>query len=143
LDILSKTISTFLLVQLQPYIPGSQMRDRNPLQLETEIARIARVMMTRNPEIGNDIISDLRTKLTSEELAGLLLIGIERILWFDIDAVLWTIERLIPSDIMQEIRKITNLAFYQQLINQKFIPGVDFSIDADGKLLLNQGVKKQ
>ena len=119
------------------------MRDRNPLQLETEIARIARVMMTRNSEIGNDIISDLRTKLTSEELAGLLLIGIERILWFDIDAVLWTIERLIPIDIMQEIRKITNLAFYQQLIRQKFIPGVDFSIDADGKLLLNQGVKKQ
>ena len=117
------------------------MLDRNPLQLETEIARIARVMMTRNSEIGSDIIDDLRTKLTSEELAGLLLVGIERILWFDVDAVFWTIERLIPADIMQEIRKITNLAFYKQLINQKFIPGVDFSIDADGKLLLNHNAK--
>ena len=117
------------------------MLDRNPLQLETEIARIARVMMTRNSEIGSDIISDLRTKLTSEELAGLLLVGIERILWFDVDAVFWTIEQMIPADIMQEIRKITNLAFYKQLINQKFIPGVDFSIDADGKLLLNHNAK--
>ncbi|AFY88121.1 MAG: hypothetical protein CLLPBCKN_001862 [Chroococcidiopsis cubana SAG 39.79] len=117
------------------------MLDRNPLQLETEIARIARVMMTRNSEIGSDIIDDLRTKLTSEELAGLLLVGIERILWFDVDAVFWTIEQMIPADLMQEIRKITNLAFYKQLINQKFIPGVDFSIDADGKLLLNHNAK--
>ncbi|MDV2995108.1 MULTISPECIES: hypothetical protein [unclassified Chroococcidiopsis] len=117
------------------------MLDRNPLQLETEIARIARVMMTRNSEIGSDIISDLRTKLTNEELAGLLLVGIERILWFDVDAVFWTIEQMIPADLMQEIRKITNLAFYKQLINQKFIPGVDFSIDADGKLLLNHNAK--
>ncbi|OWY65620.1 hypothetical protein B7486_40850 [cyanobacterium TDX16] len=117
------------------------MLDRNPLQLETEIAKIARVMMTRNSEIGSDIISDLRTKLTNEELAGLLLVGIERILWFDVDAVFWTIEQMIPADIMQEIRKITNLAFYKQLINQKFIPGVDFSIDADGKLLLNHNAK--
>jgi hypothetical protein len=83
------------------------MRDRDPLQLEIDIARIARVMMTRNPEIGNDIINDLRTKLTSEELAGLLLIGIERIVWFDVDAVFWTIERLIPDEIVKEMRKIT------------------------------------
>lgn len=117
------------------------MLDLNPLQLETEIARVARVMMTRNSEIGNDIISDLRTKLTMEELAGLLLVGIERILWFDADAVFWTIEQMIPADIMQEIRKIANFALYQQLIYQKLIPGIDFSIDADGKLLLNYKAK--
>jgi len=117
------------------------MLDLNPLQLETEITRIARVMMTRNQEIGKDIISDLRTRLTGEELAGLLLVGIERILWFDVDAVFWTIEQMIPADIMQEIRKITNFALYQRLIRQKFIPGVDFSIDADGKLLLNLKAK--
>ena len=117
------------------------MLDLNPLQLETEIARVARVMMTRNSEIGNDIISDLRTKLTMEELAGLLLVGIERILWFDADAVFWTIEQMIPADIMQEIRKIANFALYQQLIHQKLIPGIDFSIDADGKLLLNYKAK--
>jgi hypothetical protein len=76
------------------------MLDLNPLQLETEIARIAMVLMTRNPEIGNDVISDLRTRLTIEELAGLLLVGIERIIWFDADAVVWAIERLIPADIM-------------------------------------------
>lgn len=117
------------------------MLDLNPLQIDTEIARIARVMMTRNSEIGNDIISDLRTKLTMEELAGLLLVGIERILWFDVDAVCWTIEQMIPADIMQEIRKIANFALYQQLIRQKLIPGIDFSIDADGKLLLNYKAK--
>lgn len=117
------------------------MINQNPLQLEIEIERVARSMMTRNTGIGKDIISYMRKNLTLEELAGLMLISIERIIWFDIDSVLWTLEYLIPADIMQEMKKITTFALYQRLICKKFIPGQDFSIDANGKLLLNNNAQ--
>ena len=114
---------------------------KNPLQLETEIERIARAMMTRNSEIGKDIISYLKKNASIEELAGLMLISIERVIWFDTDSVFWTLEYLIPSDVMQEMKKITTFALYQQLIYKKLVPGEDFSVDANGKLLLNNNAK--
>ena len=114
---------------------------KNPLQLETEIERIARAMMTRNSEIGKDIISYLKKNASIEELAGLMLISIERVIWFDTDSVFWTLEYLIPGDVMQEMKKITTFALYQQLIYKKLVPGKDFSVDASGKLLLNNNAK--
>ncbi len=114
---------------------------KNPLQLETEIERIARAMMTRNSQIGKDIISYLKKNASIEELAGLMLISIERVIWFDTDSVFWTLEYLIPGDVMQEMKKITTFALYQQLIYKKLVPGEDFSVDASGKLLLNKNAK--
>ncbi len=114
---------------------------KNPLQLETEIERIARAMMTRNSEIGKDIISYLKKNASIEELAGLMLISIERVIWFDTDSVFWTLEYLSPGDVMQEMKKITTFALYQQLIYKKLVPGEDFSVDANGKLLLNNNAK--
>ncbi len=107
------------------------------LQLELEIEKLARAMMTRNREIGNDLINYLRTQFPVEALAGLMIVSIERLIWFDIDSVLWTIEHLIPADVMQEIKRITTFSFYQRLISKGFTPGQEFSVDADGKLLLN------
>ena len=112
-----------------------------PLQLETEIAKLTRAMMTRNSEIGKDLINHLRTQLAVEAIAGLLLISIERLIWFDTDSVVWTIEHLIPADVMLEIRRTTTIALYQQLIGQGFVPGKEFSMDANGKLLLNDRAK--
>jgi hypothetical protein len=117
------------------------MLSKNPLQLETEIERIARAMMTRNTEIGKDIISYLRKELTLEELAGLAIVCIERVVWFDLDSILWTLEHLIAADIMQEMKKITTFALYQRLISKNFLPGQDFSVDADGKLLLSENAR--
>ena len=113
----------------------------NPLQLEVEIERIARSMMTRNAEIGNDLISDLRTKLPVDEVAGLILVSIQRVVYFDIDSVSWTIKHLIPVDVKLEMKKIITFTLYQQLISKKFIPGKDFSVDASGKLLVNDSAK--
>jgi hypothetical protein len=113
------------------------MPNRNPLQLEIEIERLARTMMTRNTAIGKDLTSYLRQEFTVEELAGLMLICIERVIWFDVDSVFWTLEHLIPADVIQEMKKITTFALYQRLIGKKLIPGKDFSVDANGKLLVN------
>jgi hypothetical protein len=98
-------------------------------------------MMTRNTKIGKDIISYMRKYLTVEDLAGLMLISIERIIWFDTDSVFWTLEYLIPVDILEEMKKITTFALYQRLIYQKLVPGQDFSIDANGRLLLGNNAK--
>jgi hypothetical protein len=83
----------------------------------------------------------LKKNASIEELAGLMLISIERVIWFDTDSVFWTLEYLIPGDVMQEMKKITTFALYQQLIYKKLVPGEDFSVDANGKLLLNNNAK--
>lgn len=113
----------------------------NSLQLETEIEKMARAMMTRNSEIGKDLIVYLRTQFTLEAVAGLVLVSIERLLWFDTDSIFWTVEHLIPTDVLQEIKKIATGTFYKQLIDKGFIPGHDFSIDASGNLLTNNKAK--
>ena len=113
----------------------------NPLQLELEISKMARAMMTRNSQIGKDLIGHLKSQITIEAVASLMLASIERLIWFDIEAVFWTIENLIPPDVMQEIRNITGVAVYKRLIGAGFIPGADFSADGEGKLLLSDKAK--
>ena len=113
----------------------------NSLELEVEVGRIARAMMTRNSAIGKELIEYLRTQLTIEAVAGVVIVSIERLIWFDVDAVFWTIENLIPADVMQEIRRMTTVVFYQRLISKKFILGKDFSVDANGKLLVSDRAK--
>lgn len=120
----------------------TQVPSLNSLELEQEVGKIARAMMTRNSQIGEDIIAHLRTQLTLQEVAGVMIVSIERLIWFDIDSVFWSIENIIPADIMQEIQKITSVAIYKQLIGKGFMPGKDFSVDAFGKLLMNELAKK-
>lgn len=117
------------------------MLSMNSLQLELEIEKIATVMMTRNSLIGKDIITDLKTKFSLEAIAGLMIVSIERVIWFDIDSVFWTIEHLIPIEVMQEMKKLVTFTVFQQLVNKGFMPGEEFSVDASGRLLLNNKVK--
>lgn len=110
----------------------------NCLDVEREVEKLMLAMMTRNPAIGKDLMANLRMYFTHQELAGLLLVSLERMLWFDTDLVFWAIEHLIPPDLMREIRDMTSMAVYSQLIRKGFIPGEDLSVDANGKLLLKQ-----
>lgn len=113
------------------------MQSMSCSQLEGEIGKMARAMMTRNSEIGKDLISHFRTQFTTEAIACLMIVTIERLIWFDTESVFWTIEHLIPADVMQEIKSFTTVFFYKQLISKGFVPGKDFSIDANSNLLLN------
>lgn len=114
------------------------MPGMNCLQVELEIGRIVRAMMTRNREIGKDLIAYLRMQLPTSEVAGLVIISIERLMWFDAEAILWAVEHMIPSDIMQEVRQITTFTIYKHLTSKGFVPGKDISVDAEGRLLLNK-----
>ena len=108
----------------------------NPLELDQEIGKMARAMMSRNTLIGTDLIAHLRSQMTLEEVAGMVLVSFNRLLWFDEQAILWSIENLIPADVLQEMQRITSVAVYQQLIRKGYVPGKDISVDANGKLLV-------
>lgn len=117
------------------------MSSINSLELEQEIAKMARAMMTRNTEIGEALIGNLRIHLTLEDVAGVMLVSIERLIGYDIDSVFWTLQNLMPADVMREIHKIMSAAFCKQLISKGFVPGKDFSANAVGHLLLTDRVK--
>ena len=118
------------------------MQSINILQLETEIGKMATAMITRNSLIGKDLIGHLRQELSLEDVAGVIVVSIERLMWLDWEAVIWSVNHLIPADVMQEIRQITSMALYRRLIGKGFTPGTDFSVGTGGNLLLNDGAHK-
>lgn len=107
----------------------------NPLELERIVTKVALAMMTRNKQITADIIDHLGTQMKLEEVAGVVLLGLERLVWFEPTLVLWTIENIIPIDVRREIKSIISVSTYKQLIGKGLVPGKDFSIDANGKVL--------
>ncbi|MFB2876105.1 hypothetical protein [Floridanema aerugineum] len=109
----------------------------NYLQLEEEISKLTTALMTRHREIISDLIVSLKAQLSLEEVAGIVLVSLERLLWFDIDLFFWCLENLIPKEIKNEIKRIIAVTNYKQLIAKGLIPGQDFSMDGDGKLLQN------
>jgi hypothetical protein len=113
----------------------------NHLELEQEIGKMARAMMTRNSLIGKDLIADLRGRLSVESVAAVMIVSIERLIWSDCESVVWSVSYLIPADLMEEIRRITALVVCKRLMGKGFRLGQDFSIDAEGKLLLSENAK--
>ncbi|MCL1464428.1 hypothetical protein [Argonema galeatum] len=113
----------------------TEVAKMNQLDLEREIAKVTMGIMTRNRQIALDIIANLSSQMTLEEVAGLLIVSLERLIWFDGELFLWAVESLLPVDITYEIRRIMSVNTYKRLIAKGFIPGEDFSINADGTLL--------
>lgn len=105
------------------------------LNLDQEIARLARAMVSRDSRIVGALISYLQSQLSLAEVAGLLVICLERLLWLDHEAFLWSV-KLIPHEVLPEIRHLFVINRCQQLIGQGLIPGQDFSVDASGRLLM-------
>ncbi|HAA33338.1 MAG TPA: hypothetical protein DCE56_43480 [Cyanobacteria bacterium UBA8553] len=110
----------------------------NSFNLDVETGKIVMAMMSRNSQIGAALIAHLRTQLTLECVAGVLLVSIQRTLWFDPESVAWSVENLIPADIMREIQNITSFTLYKHLIGKGFVPGQDLSVDANGSLLVKE-----
>lgn len=113
----------------------------NHLDLEREIERMVLAMMTRNTEIGAALISNLKNQISLEEVAGVVLVSIERLSRFDLDCFFWAVEKLIPFDVMKEIKRMISTAIYQRLINKGFVPGRDISVDSCGQLMINEQAK--
>lgn len=114
----------------------------NQFELEDATKKMTLAIRTRNPQIGKDILVALSTIHSLEEVAGLIIVTVERLLfWSDSEAIVWAVRNLIPPELMLEIQRITSVAVYQRLIGKGLIPGQDFSVDGHGKLLLNDRAK--
>ncbi len=114
----------------------------NQFELEDATKKMTLAIRTRNPQIGKDILVALSTTHSLEEIAGVIIVTVERLLfWSDSEAVVWAVRNLIPPELMLEIQRITSVAVYQRLIGKGLIPGQDFSVDGHGKLLLNDRAK--
>ena len=113
----------------------------NQFELEQEVGKMTKAMTIRNSAIGGDLISHLKERLTIEGVAAVMIVSIERLIWFDSESVVWSINHLIPGDVMREIHKITSVVVCKRLIGKGFKPGQDFSIDREGKLLLSNSAK--
>lgn len=117
------------------------MQDPSKLDLEQELDRLTCALATRNAEIGKAVIANLRSRLTLREVAGMVIVSLERLVWTDQLAFCWAIEQVIPGYVMREIRRITSVTLYRRLINQGYEPGQDFSMDGKGQVLLNEQAK--
>ncbi|HEY9906243.1 MAG TPA: hypothetical protein V6D18_01390 [Thermosynechococcaceae cyanobacterium] len=106
-------------------------------ELEQEVSRLAQAIASRNSLIGQDVLEGLRDRFSPEEAAGITLISLERLIWADATAFVWAVETLLPSGIMQDIRRITSASVGKRLVDHGFQPGEDFSVDAGGRLLLS------
>ena len=114
------------------------MQDTSALELEQELNRLTCAFATRNTEIGKAIIANLRSRLTLREVAGMVIVSLERLVWTDQLGFCWAIEQVIPGYVMREIRRITSITLYRRLITQGYEPGQDFSMDSKGQVLLNE-----
>ncbi|MBN8559503.1 MULTISPECIES: hypothetical protein [Leptolyngbya] len=117
------------------------MQDHTSLDLEQELSRLACAFATRNTEIGKAVIANLRSRLTLRDVAGMVIVSLERLVWIDPLAFCWAIENVIPGYVMREIRRITSVTLYRRLITQGYEPGHDFSMDGKGQVLLNAQAK--
>ena len=106
-------------------------------ELEQEISKLATAIAARDSRISKDLLANLRKRSSLENLAGVILVSLEQLLWTDADAVIWAVEHLLPIDVLQEIRRITSVAVGKRLIYKGFQLGKDFSVDSTGRLLLN------
>ncbi len=110
----------------------------NYFQTEQQINKLTLAIASRNSGIFKDLIGHLRAELSSTEIAGLLLLSLERLLWPEPQLCLWAFNYLIPEDLKTEIRELISVTTYKQLIAKGLVPGQDFSMNGDGSIIRKQ-----
>lgn len=114
------------------------MQQISYLELENNLSRLTSAFATRNTTIGKEIIASLRSQLTLRDVAGMVLVSLERLVWQDPLAFCWAVENTVPGYVMREIKRITSITIYKSLIDRGLDPGQDFSIDAKGNILFTE-----
>lgn len=110
-------------------------QENNYLELENDLSKLTTAFATRNITIGKEVIANLRSRMTLRDVAGMVIVSLERLVWQDQLAFCWAIENTVPGYVMREIRRITSLTVYKRLIERGLDPGQDFSMDANGNIL--------
>ncbi len=113
----------------------------NYLELETDLSRLTSAFATRSTTIGKEVIASLRSRLTLRDVAGMVIVSLERLVWQDPLSFCWAVENTVPGYVRREIRCITSITVYKRLIDRGLDPGQDFSMDAKGNILFSDRVK--
>ncbi len=113
----------------------------NCLELETDLSRLTSAFATRNTTIGKEVIASLRNPLTLQDVAGMVIVSLERLVWQDPLSFCWAVENTVPGYVMREIRRITSITVYKSLIDRGLDPRQDFSMDAKGNILFTDRAK--
>lgn len=113
------------------------MQETDALELEQTVSKLLYALATCNAGICESLLTHLRDRFSLEEVAAVVLLCLERLLWLDAAAFVWTVEQLIPADLAQEIRRISSLILGKQLLANGFQPGQDFSLNSLGQLLMS------
>lgn len=125
-------------------MPSKQ--DPEPLlcyqQLEQETSKTVYALATCNVQIGSEIIANLCNRFTLEGAAGIILVSLEQLLWLNPEAFVWSVA-LLPPDLLKAIRCQMVVAVSKRLVDQRFIPGKDFSLDSNGQLLLTDKARQK
>ena len=108
----------------------------NDLSLEDDFSRLTSAFATRNATIGKEVIASLRSRMPLQDVAGMVIVSLERLVWQDQLSFCWAVENTVPGYVMREIRRIASITVYKSLIDRGLDPGQDFSIDAKGNILL-------
>ncbi len=107
-------------------------------ELEQQVTKLTYIMLTRDRSMSEAMIEHLKTQLALQDVAGVVLVSLEQLLWQDAVAFCWAVQHLVPADIKHEIRQITSLALCKRLVQKGLLPGQHFSIDAKGEVLLGE-----
>ena len=113
----------------------------NYLELENDLSRLTSAFATRSSTIGKEVIASLRGRMTLRDVAGMVIVSLERLVWQDQLAFCWAVENTVPNYVMREIRRITSITVYKRLIDRGLNPGQDFSMDAKGNILFTDRAK--
>ncbi len=117
-----------------------QQENKYP-ELENDLSRLTSAFATRNTTIGKEVIASLRCRMTLRDVAGMVIVSLERLVWQDQLAFCWAVENTVPGYVMREIRRITSITVYKRLIDRGLDPGQDFSVDAKGNVLFTDRAK--
>ncbi len=110
-------------------------QQNNYPDIESDLSRLTSAFATRNITIGKEVIASLRSRLTLRDVAGMVIVSLERLVWQDPLAFCWAVENTVPGYVMREIRRITSITVFRSLIDRGLDPGQDFSMDAKGNIL--------
>jgi hypothetical protein len=110
-------------------------------QLEQETTKVVYALAVCNAQIGSEMIASLRDRFSLEEAAGIILVSLEKLLWLNAEAFIWSVENLLSTDMLKAIRCHTVVAVGKRLVERGFVPGQDFSVDGTGQLLLTDTVR--
>ncbi|HIK03718.1 MAG TPA: hypothetical protein IGS40_03230 [Trichormus sp. M33_DOE_039] len=111
-------------------------------RFHSDLRRVIYILKFRDKNLAESWVIQLTTNLKPEYIESCLTAAILELSVTDIDTFHWVIDNLSDwqpyANLLQQITKFV----IQKLIKKGFIPGQDFSANAEGKILIHENVRQ-